>query len=67
MQDKEIQEMVIVINECIKNNKIEFLANIICKLQNEYKEVCELSTDGEFQPTWTHQQVLDYLTYQCGH
>jgi hypothetical protein len=64
MQDKEIKEMVVVINECIKNNKIEFLANVICKLQREYREICELSTDGEFQLSWTHEQVLDYLTYQ---
>ena len=60
----DILEMTQLINECVKNYQVEFFAGIVCKLQREYKEVCELSTDGDFQSTWTHQQVLDYLTYQ---
>lgn len=60
----DILEMTQLINECVKNDQVEFFAGIVCKLQREYKEVCELSTDGDFQSTWTHQQVLDYLTYQ---
>jgi len=60
----DILEMTQLINECVKNDQVEFFAGIVCKLQREYKEVCELSTDGDFQATWTHQQVLDYLTYQ---
>jgi hypothetical protein len=64
MQDRDIKEMIQLINECVKKDKIDFLAAIICKIQKEYQEICELSTDGDYQVTWTHQQVLDYLTYQ---
>jgi hypothetical protein len=60
----EIQTMLAIVEDCVKNNKLEFLASVLFKLQREYKEVCELSTDGDYQVTWTHQQVLDYLTYQ---
>lgn len=63
----DIAAMLVVIEDCIKKDKLEFLANVICKLQKEYQEVCELSTDGEYQITWTHKQVLDYLTYQQGY
>jgi hypothetical protein len=60
----EFLQMLKIVEECVKNNKTEFLAKLICKLQNEYQEVCTLSTDGEYQTSWTHTMVLDYLTYQ---
>lgn len=63
-QNDEIRVMVGVIENCIKENKIEFLANLIVKLQKEYQDIASLSTDGEYQITWTHHQVLDFLTYQ---
>jgi hypothetical protein len=60
----EIIGMVKLIEESVKNNKIEFLATLICKIQREYQEICKLSTDGEYNPSWTHNKVLDYLTYE---
>lgn len=62
-KDEKLKAMLDVINDCIKKDQLEFLASIICKLQLEYTEVCELATDGEYQITWTHKQVLDHLTY----
>lgn len=59
----DITNMLAVIEDCIKKDKLEFLAHIICKLQLEYEELCELATDGEYQVTWTHKQVLDHITY----
>lgn len=60
----EIIQMMKLVEECIKNDKLEFLATLICKLQREYQEVCSLSTDGEYQPSWDHIKVLDFLTYE---
>lgn len=64
MSEFETKEMMHIINECIKNDKIEFLANLIINLQTEYQEIALLSTDGEFQTSWTHKMVMDHLTYQ---
>lgn len=64
MTRHEVSEMEDVIKECIKNNKITFLATLICNLQRDYKELAELSTDGEYNITWTHNQTLDFLTYK---
>lgn len=62
--DKDkLSAMLAVVEDCVKNDKLEFLASILYKLQIEYNEICELSTDGEFQPSWTHKQVLDHLTF----
>jgi len=64
INEYDITAMLAVVEDCVQKNKLEFLANVICKLQAEYQEVCQLSTDGEYQLTWTHKQVLDYLTYK---
>jgi hypothetical protein len=61
--DQQILEMIVIINECIKNDKLKFLANMIVKLQEEYQEIAKLSTDGEYEVTWTHEQLLNFLTY----
>jgi hypothetical protein len=29
----------------------------------EYRQLAELSTMGEYKATWTHNDVLDYITY----
>ena len=63
-QSEETKIMIGVIENCIKENKIEFLANLMVTLQREYREIASLSTDGEYQLTWTHHQTLDYLTFQ---
>jgi hypothetical protein len=63
-KDSEIAEIVALIDQCIKENKITFLANIIYTLQRDYEEVCQLSTDGEYKPSWTHRMVIDYLTFE---
>ena len=64
MGKQDVADMEIVIQECIKNDKITFLATLICDLKKEYQELAELSTDGEYNITWTHQQTLEFLTYK---
>ena len=61
---QDIDEMLQLINECIKNNNLVFIATLICKLQKDYQDIAKLSTEGNYQPNWTHKQVLDYLTYE---
>lgn len=59
-----IKDITTLVEECIKNNKIDFLANIIYVLQKNYKELAELCTDGNYHEGWTHNKVLDYITYE---
>jgi|688.fasta_scaffold292240_5 hypothetical protein len=63
--NQKISEMLEVINTCIKENKLTFLANLICSLQRDYEEVCTLATMGEYKTSWTHKMVMDYLTFEC--
>lgn len=58
---KNIQELV---DECVKTNKLDFLAKLISNLQKNYEELALLSTDGNYSQKWSHQKVLDYVTYE---
>lgn len=58
------QQTIDLIEDCMHNNRIEFLAELIIRLESEYIEIARISTDDNYQPSWTHLQVLDYLTYE---
>ncbi len=66
--DKELEKMAKVIADLIKVDDINVdpflgIAAILLKLQSEYVEVALLATDGNYdQTTWTHKNVLDFLT-----
>jgi hypothetical protein len=62
MQNFEIKDMLAIIDECIKTDRLTFLANMLITLQKEYQELALLSTDGEYKSSWTHRQVLDCVT-----
>ncbi|NDG28618.1 hypothetical protein EB118_00745 [bacterium] len=51
-----------LVNDCIISHNEEVIIQLILKLELEYKEIAELSTFGEYTSTWTHQQVLRYIT-----
>lgn len=53
-----------LVNECIKNDKILFLSNLIYTLQQNYKDLAELCTEGEYHNGWSHSQVIDFVTYE---
>jgi hypothetical protein len=53
-----------MIEECVYSNKLEFLAELVVRLESEYIDIARLGTDDNYQPNWTHLQVLDYMTYE---
>lgn len=60
--DKE--EMRKLVEEALERNKIGFLVELICKLQDDYIDLARLATEDNYQASWTHRQVLDYITYE---
>jgi len=62
MADKtDIQNLI---EECVENNRIEFLTNLVFTLQKNYTDLAELATDGNYHKGWTHLMVLDFITYE---
>ena len=60
----KIEDIKNLVDKCIKNEKLDFLSNLIYTLQENYKELAALSTDGNYHSGWSHTRVLDYLTYE---
>jgi hypothetical protein len=58
--DDETQDLVY---ECIATHNEEVLIELINSLKKEYIDLAKLSTFGEYQKEWTHEDVLNYVTY----
>jgi type IV secretory pathway VirB4 component len=60
----KVKETLEMIETCVYSNKLEFLAELIVKLESEYIDLARIGTDDNYQSNWTHVQVLDYMTYE---
>ena len=58
--DDETQDLVY---ECIATHNEEVLIELINSLKKEYIDLAKLSTFGEYQKEWTHEDVLNFVTY----
>jgi len=63
-EKKDINDIRKLVNECIDEGKVEFLTNLIYTFQKNYIEVAELCTEGEYNISWSHKKLLDYITYE---
>lgn len=63
-KDKKLVDIQNLVTECIENDKIDFLSNLIFTLQKNYTELAELSTEGNYHEGWSHDRVLDFITYE---
>ena len=52
----------LVASAIISHNE-EYVASLMCKLFEQYIELASLATEGEYKKTWTHEQVLNFVTY----
>ena len=62
MNNRE-QEISQLVQDCLIAHQEIILIKLIVQLEKEYKEIAQLSTLGEYNPNWTHKEVLDYITY----
>jgi hypothetical protein len=60
---KREQAIEVLVSDCIIAHQEAIIVKIIAQLEEEYEEIAALATMGEYQKNWTHDQVLDYITY----
>ena len=66
--DENLERMAKVLAESTAGNDVDVtsfytIAAVLLKLQAEYVDIALLATDGHYdQATWTHKNVLDFLT-----
>lgn len=51
-----------LVEECFLTHNEEVLVKMIYNLEKDYREIAVLSTFGEYNDGWTHQQLLNYVT-----
>lgn len=60
-REKSIEKLV---NDCHLAHQEAIIVQLIYRLEKEYKELAMLASLGEYQETWTHQKLLDHVTYE---
>lgn len=60
-REKSIEKLL---NDCVLAHQEAIIVQLIYRLEKEYKELAMLASLGEYQETWTHQKLLDYVTYE---
>lgn len=63
-KESRLDAITKLVTDCVISHNEVILAQLIAKLEQEYVELAELSTDGAYNRNWTHEEVLDYLTYE---
>ena len=61
--DNNLDNMRQLISESIFSHNEEYLAQLMHKNLEEYKELALLVTEGKYTKTWTHLDVLNFVTY----
>lgn len=62
-KEQKIKAINSLLNDCIISHNEDIIVQMIYRLELEYRELAELSTMGEYRATWTHSELLDYITY----
>jgi len=60
-REKAIETLVL---DCIVAHQETILVKLISELEANYIELAKLSSMGEYQSSWTHKQLLDFITYE---
>lgn len=59
--DDHVRKFVL---DAVSSHNEEVIIQAFCELEKEYKELATLSSDGAYEKSWTHEDLLDYLTHQ---
>jgi len=54
-----------LIYDCVNSNNIEIIVQIVVHLKKDYQDLAKLATMGYYDGGQTHQEVLDYVTYEA--
>jgi len=51
-----------LVTECFLTHNEAILVELIYRLEKEYVDIAQLATMGEYKGSWTHEEVLNYIT-----
>jgi len=63
-EDDKMLNVTDLVFECIATHNELILVELITRLEKEYVEIAELSTLGKYKNDWSHEDVLNFITYE---
>ena len=57
------EELRDLVRQCVMSHNEEILVNLIFYLEKDYIDLARLGTLDAYDATWTHEDVLNYMTY----
>ena len=60
--DEDLAKVIKQIIKWVEDGNAEMVAKFMLHLKDEYVELATLSTQGEYRRSWTHKQILDFVT-----
>lgn len=54
----------VLVSDCIIAHQEAIIVKLIAQLEEEYEELALLASMGEYKGSWTHRDLLDYITYE---
>jgi len=62
MKKTRFEEIEDLVNDCVISNNTVILTQLIIQLEKDYRELAKLTTLGKYEDSWTHIEVLNYVT-----
>lgn len=62
--DDRMLDVTDLVYECIASHNELILVELITRLEKEYVDIAKLSTFGKYETSWTHEDVLNYITFE---
>jgi len=62
-KSNKLENIEQLVYDCISTNNEIIIVELIERLQDEYIELAQLSSYGEYKTSWSHLDLLNYLTY----
>lgn len=63
-EEEKIKSIETLVNDCHIAHQETIIVQLIYRLEKEYIELAELATMGNYKNSWTHKDVLNYITYE---
>ena len=60
-REQAIENLVL---DCIVAHQESIIVKLITELESNYIELAKVSSMGEYQSSWTHKQLLYFITYE---
>ncbi len=64
MSEERFKSIETLVTDCYIAHQEDIIVRLIYQLEKEYGELASLASLGEYQKHWSHDYLLNYITYE---